>query len=360
MRTKKIALLKGDGIGPEVVEQAVKVLRALEERAQVQFNFTPASIGAEAIHKTGNPLPDETLAICRTSDAILFGAIGSPEFDNDPNAKVRPEQGLLKLRKELGLFANIRPVKTFRSIAHLSPLKEEIIRGVDFIVFRELTGGIYFGKKEIKDDGKTASDLCEYTEFEILRIAKRAFESARGRRKKVTLVDKANVLETSRLWRKTVKALAKNYPDVELECMYVDSAAMRLIQNPASFDVMLTENMFGDILTDEASVISGSLGLMPSASIGTGVFLYEPIHGSFPEGAGKGIANPIGAILSAAMMLETSFGMTKEAAIIEREVKEALYTGTVTKDLNPVNHYSTTEVGDTIASMIENEIAAIV
>ena len=357
MATKKIALLSGDGIGPEVVEQAVKVLRALEERTHVQFNFTPASIGADAIKKTGNPLPDETLAICRASDAILFGAIGSPEFDNNPNAKVRPEQGLLKLRKELGLFANIRPVKLFPSISHLSPLKEEIIRNVDFIVFRELTGGIYFGKKELSEDGRTASDVCEYSEFEILRIAKLAFEAARTRRKKLTLVDKANVLETSRLWRRAVKELAKKYPEVELETMYVDNAAMKFIMNPSAFDVVLTENMFGDILTDEASVISGSLGLMPSASIGNKVSLYEPIHGSYPEAAGKGIANPIGAILSAAMMLEYSFGMKTEAAMIQNAVNEALHGGIVTKDLNSQNFYLTSEIGDTVASLVKQEIA---
>lgn len=360
MKKKNIALLPGDGIGPEVVEQAVKVLRALEERTHVQFNFTPAPIGAEAIHKTGNPLPDETLKICKSSDAILFGAIGSSEFDNNPNVKVRPEQGLLKLRKELELFANIRPVKTFRSIAHLSPLKEEIIRHVDFVVFRELTGGIYFGKKEWSDDRKSARDVCEYSEYEILRIAKLAFESARTRKKKITLVDKANVLETSRLWRRAAKEFAKNYSDVELECMYVDSAAMKLIQNPSSFDVILTENMFGDILTDEASVISGSLGLMPSASIGKKIALYEPIHGSYPEAAGKNIANPIGAILSSAMMLEYSFGMSFESALIEKAVKETFYTGVITKDLNPLNYYSTSEVGDTIASMIAREVIELV
>lgn len=358
--TKKIALLKGDGIGPEVVEQAVKVLRALEERTTVRFDFTPAPIGADAIRKTGNPLPDETLDICRHSDAILFGAIGSPEFDNDPTAKVRPEQGLLKLRKELGLYANIRPVRTFASIAHLSPLKEEIVRNVDFVVFRELTGGIYFGKKELKENGRVATDLCEYSVEEISRIAELAFESARKRKKKLTLVDKANVLETSRLWRKTVKEISAKFPDVNLEMMYVDSAAMRLIQNPASFDVMLTENMFGDILTDEASVISGSLGLMPSASIGSKVALYEPIHGSYPQAAGKGIANPVGAILSAAMMLDMSFGMHQEASWIEKAVKEALYTGVVTSDLNPVNNYSTQEVGDTIASMVSNQVIDLV
>jgi len=360
MSKKKIAVLSGDGIGPEVVAEAIKVLRALERHSSVRFEFSEALVGAKAIHATGNPLPDETLNICISSDAILFGAIGSPEFDKDPNAKVRPEQGLLKLRKELGLFANIRPVSTFRAIQHLSPLKTEIINNVDFVVFRELTGGIYFGKKEIKEGGKTATDLCEYTEAEIIRIARLAFESARTRKRKVTLVDKANVLETSRLWRKTVKELSKSYPDVELENMYVDNAAMKIIQNPSSFDVILTENMFGDILTDEASVISGSLGLMPSASIGTGVSLFEPIHGSYPEGAGKGIANPIGAILSAAMMLEYAFGMTEESSLIKKAVNSSLNGGVVTKDLNFQNFYFTSEVGDTVASMIRQEVIELV
>lgn len=356
MLKKKIGLLSGDGIGPEVVEQAVKVLRVLEECTPVQFDFIPASIGAQAIRETGNPLPDETLEVCISSDAILFGAIGLPEFDNNLNAKVRPEQGLLRLRKELGLFANVRPVKVFRSIAHLSPLKEEIIRHVDFLVFRELTGGIYFGKKELSEDARFAVDVCQYSEFEILRVAKLAFEFARERKKKVTLVDKANVLETSRLWRKTVKEYSKQYPDVELECMYVDNASMKLIQNPSSFDVILTENMFGDILTDEASVISGSLGLMPSASVGNNIALYEPIHGSYPEAAGKNIANPIGAILSASMMLEYSFGMTVEAAMIERAVNETLSNGVVTKDLNSRNFYFTTEIGDIVASLVRNQV----
>lgn len=360
MSKKKIAVLSGDGIGPEVIAEAIKVLRTVEKLSTVKFEFTEALVGAKAIHTTGSPLPEETLAICKSSDAILFGAIGSPEFDNNPNAKIRPEQGLLKLRKELGLFANIRPVKTFKAIQHLSPLKAEIIKHVDFVVFRELTGGIYFGRKEIKDNGKTATDLCEYTEYEILRIAKLAFESARTRKRKVTLIDKANVLETSRLWRKTVKELSKSYPDVELETMYVDNAAMKIIQNPSAFDVMLTENMFGDILTDEASVISGSLGLMPSASIGTGVSLFEPIHGSYPEGAGKGIANPIGAILSAAMMLEYSFGMVNESNLIKKAVKASLNGGVVTKDLNFQNFYFTSEVGDTVASLLQQRVVDLV
>lgn len=357
MSKKKIALLAGDGIGPEVIAEAVKVLRALEKRSSVLFEFKEALVGATAIHKTGNPLPDETLDVCRSSEAVLFGAIGSPEFDNNPDAKVRPEQGLLKLRKELGLFANIRPVKTFKPLLHLSPLKENIITNVDFVVFRELTGGIYFGKKELSADGKTATDICTYSEYEIIRVAKLAFEAARTRRKKVTLVDKANVLETSRLWRKTVKELSKNYPDVELETMYVDNAAMKIIVNPSSFDVMLTENMFGDILTDEASVISGSMGLMPSASIGNTISLYEPIHGSYPEGAGKGIANPVGTILSAAMMLEQSFGLVKESKMIEKAVGQALNAGIVTKEINPNKFYSTVQVGDMISELVGSKVS---
>ena len=360
MSKKKIALLAGDGIGPEVIAEAVKVLRALEKNSSVSFEFNEALVGATAIHKTGNPLPDETLSVCRSSEAVLFGAIGSPEFDNNPSAKVRPEQGLLKLRKELGLFANIRPVKTFKSLTHLSPLKENIVDKVDFVVFRELTGGIYFGKKELSEDGKTATDICTYSEYEIIRVAKLAFEAARTRKKKVTLVDKANVLETSRLWRKTVKELAKNYPDVELETMYVDNAAMKIIVNPSSFDVMLTENMFGDILTDEASVISGSLGLMPSSSIGNTISLYEPIHGSFPEGAGKGIANPIGTILSAAMMLDQSFGLTNECKKIERAVGQTLNAGIVTKEINPDKFYSTTQVGDMVAELVGSKVSEVV
>ena len=356
MYTKKIALLPGDGIGPEVIAEAVKVLRVIEKHTAVHFDIQEGLIGACAIHKTGNPLPDETLHLCKTSDAVLFGAIGSPEFDNNPAAKVRPEQGLLKLRKELGLFANLRPIRSYRSTYKISPLKESLIRNVDFIVFRELTGGIYFGTKELSSNKKTASDICLYTEDEIKRISKLAFEAARHRRKKVTLVDKANVLETSRLWRRVVKNMAEEYADVELETIYVDNAAMKILLNPSSFDVILTENMFGDILTDEASVISGSLGLIPSASIGKKVSLYEPIHGSFPEGVGKGIANPIAAILSVAMMLEYSFDMTIQSAMIEQAVRETLDRGIVTKEINPARYYSTSEVGEFVAELAGREI----
>ncbi|MBL7756335.1 MAG: 3-isopropylmalate dehydrogenase, partial [Chitinophagaceae bacterium] len=300
---KKIAVIEGDGIGPEVTRQSIRVLNAIAESFNHQFEYEYALMGADAIDKTGEPLPDKTLEICLSSDAILFGAIGHPKYDNDPTAKVRPEQGLLKLRKSLQLFANIRPVTTYPALQHLSPLKAKNLEGVDFIIYRELTGGIYFGKKELSADGTQASDDCVYSTDEITRIAQLAFQAARKRRKKLTLVDKANVLETSRLWRKVVKEIATDYPDVELDFLFVDNAAMQIILNPRQFDVVLTENMFGDIISDEASVISGSLGLLPSASVGSGAALFEPIHGSYPQAAGKDIANPRGSTLSAAMLL---------------------------------------------------------
>jgi 3-isopropylmalate dehydrogenase len=356
MPIKKIALLPGDGVGPEVLNEAVKVLRAIEKTTPTTFELKEGLVGAIAIHKTGTPLPNETLELCKQSDAVLFGAIGSPEFDNNPNAKVRPEQGLLKLRKELGLFANLRPIKCYAATQSISPLKESVTKGVDFLVFRELTGGIYFGAKELSADKKTASDLCLYTEEEIVRITRLAFEAAQKRKKKVTLVDKANVLETSRLWRRVVTEIAADYKEVELETMFVDNASMKLITHPASFDVILTENMFGDILTDEASVIAGSLGLIPSSSVGKNVSLYEPIHGSFPQGAGKGIANPIAAILSVAMMLDYSFGMTTQAALIENAVEAALEKGIVTQEINSVNPSSTTQVGNFIADHVSKPV----
>src|SRR6185436_3333975 len=265
---KNIAVIPGDGIGPEVIAQALRVLDAVGEQYGHQFYYNWCLMGADAIDKTGSPLPDQTVTTCLQSDAILFGAIGHPKYDNDPSAKVRPEQGLLRLRKELQLFANIRPVTTYVSLHHLSPLKEKQLRDVDFIIYRELTGGIYFGKKESNADGTEASDLCIYNKNEIERIAHLAFRAAGQRRKKLTLVDKANVLETSRLWRKVVQEIAGQYPDIALDFLFVDNAAMQIIMNPKQFDVMLTENMFGDILSDEASVISGSLGLLPSASVG--------------------------------------------------------------------------------------------
>ena len=348
---KRIAVLAGDGIGPEVIEQALKALRAIEKTYGHDFIFTKALVGAVAIDKTGNPLPDETIEICQEADAILFGAIGDPKYDNDPNAKIRPEQGLLKLRKTMGLFSNIRPVKAYDSLLDISPLKAVNIKGVDFVVYRELTGGIYFGEKGRSEDGLSAFDTCSYTVMEIERIAHQAFKAAQLRRKKVTLIDKANVLESSRLWRDVVKKLTPQYPDVELDFLFVDNAAMQMILNPKQFDVILTENMFGDIISDEASVITGSLGLLPSASVGANSAMFEPIHGSYPQGAGLNIANPCATILSAAMLLDY-FDLPKEANDIREAVDYFLEKGIVTKDLNPTNYVSTSHIGDLIAQRI--------
>jgi 3-isopropylmalate dehydrogenase len=352
---KNIAVILGDGIGPEVTRQAIKALNAVGERFGHQFHYTYGLMGADAIDKTGNPLPDETLGICSESDAVLFGAIGHPKYDNDPTAKVRPEQGLLKLRKSLGLFANIRPVTTFPSLYHLSPFKPKQLENVDFVVYRELTGGIYFGKKEVNEDYTEASDLCIYNKSEIERIAHLAFKSAQQRKKKLTLVDKANVLETSRLWRKVVQEVAKNYPDVTADYMFVDNAAMQIIVNPKQFDVILTENMFGDIISDEASVISGSLGMLPSASIGEHTALFEPIHGSYPQAAGKDIANPTGSILSAALLLD-HLNMHTEAALVREAVSWALDSKFVTKDIDPINYYFTSTVGDLISDYVAGRL----
>lgn len=331
---KNIAVLPGDGVGPEVTQEAIKVLQKIAKEFNHNFRFKYGLIGAAAIEKTGNPLPDETLNLCQKSDAILFGAIGNPKYDLDPRAEVRPEQGLLKLRKSLNLFANLRPVKVYKELIDSSPLKKEKIEGVDLIVVRELTGGIYFGEpRERKDNGNTAIDTSIYTKAEIIRIAKIAFELALKRKKMVTSVDKANVLETSRLWRETVTEFAKKYPEVRLTHMFVDNAAMQLIKNPKQFDVILTENMFGDILTDEASVIAGSIGLLPSASIGEKYALFEPIHGAFNKAAGKNTANPIASILSAAMMLRISFKLEKEAQTIEKAVGKALKENFRTRDI---------------------------
>ena len=342
-----IAVLAGDGIGPEVIGQALKVLEIISKKENTDFILNEGLIGAVAIERTGNPLPDDTLNLCRNSDAILMGAVGHPKYDNDPAAKVRPEQGLLRIRKELGLFANIRPVTTYAALNKISPLKEERLKGVDFVVYRELTGGIYFGKKGRNKNRTEAYDHCIYSTAEIVRISRMAFEAARNRKKKVTLVDKANVLETSRLWRETVKELSKDYNDIQLDFMFVDAASMRIIQNPAYFDVILTENMFGDIITDEASVITGSIGLLPSASVGDGTALFEPIHGSYPEGAGKNIANPFASILSVSMMLDY-LGMKVAGQNIKKSVEAALNTGIATQDINPSAGLSTTDVGDWI------------
>ncbi len=350
---KNIALLPGDGIGPEIIAEAVKVLNAVAQKYGHSFNFTPAKVGAAAIDDCGDPYPESTHQICCNSDAVLFGAIGDPRFDNNPSAKVRPEQGLLKMRKSLGLFANIRPLVMFDSLLDRSPLRRERIEGVDFVCVRELTGGIYFGRPQGRsEDGNTAYDSCVYSKEEIERIVRLGFEMARSRRKHLTVVDKANVLATSRLWREVAKNMAQEYPDITVEYMFVDNAAMQLIQRPKAFDVMVTENMFGDILTDEASVISGSLGLLPSASIGSKVALFEPIHGSYPQAAGKGIANPMATILSAAMLVE-HLGMKEEGKNIRNAVAQAIAEGIVTEDLSDGNKaYSTAEVGTYIASQI--------
>ncbi|HEX7691606.1 MAG TPA: 3-isopropylmalate dehydrogenase [Sediminibacterium sp.] len=349
---KKIAVILGDGIGPEVTRQSIKVLNTIARRFGHTFHYREGIMGADAIDKTGNPLPDETISTCMESDAILFGAIGHPKYDNDPTAKVRPEQGLLKLRKELQLFANIRPINTYSALQHLSPLKAKQLAGVDFIVFRELTGGIYFGKKQLSDDGSNALDECTYSKDEIERVAHLAFQYAQKRRNKLTLVDKANVLETSRLWRKVVQEIAKQYNNVAVDYMFVDNAAMQIILNPAQFDVVLTENMFGDIISDEASVLSGSLGLLPSASVGNKTALFEPIHGSYPQAAGKDIANPLGSILSAAMLLD-HFQLNEEAEAVRKAVDWTLANGFVSKDIDPVNNYSTTAIGDLVSDHIE-------
>ncbi len=346
-----IAVLPGDGIGPEVTSQAIKCLQAIEETFGHKFRFTKGLVGAAAMEHNGQPLPDSTLELCKKSDAILFGAIGDLKYDNDPYAKVRPEQGLLKLRSELDLFCNIRPVKVFPTIIKKSPLRVEIIRGTDFVIYRELTGGIYFGEKILSADGTMASDLCQYTESEISRITHLAFKAAKGRKRKVTLVDKANVLETSRLWRKVVSRIAESYPEVTLEHMFVDNATVQIIINPRQFDVILTENMFGDILSDEGSVIGGSIGLLPSASIGDNHAMFEPIHGSYPQAAGKNLANPIASILSVAMLLE-HFSLEEESRAVVNAVYKCMKKNIVTQDLDPRSKYSTDDVGEFIASNI--------
>lgn len=351
---KNIAVLPGDGIGPEVIEQAINVLDTIGERFGHEFKYQYADVGAIAIDKHGDPLPTDTLEACLRNDAILFGAIGHPKYDNDPSAPIRPEQGLLRLRKELGLYANIRPVTTYPTLLHLSPLKEEKVKGVDFVILRELTGGIYFGEKG-KDEAKGyAFDTCMYHQHEIERIGKLAFEYAKNRSKKVTLVDKANVLENSRLWRKTITNLATKFPEITLDFMFVDNAAMQLIQYPTQFDVIVTSNMFGDILSDEASVIAGSLGMLPSASIGQHTSLFEPIHGSYPQAAGKDIANPMATILSAAMMLD-SFQLFEEAKTIRDAIQYILEKGIGTPELSPSITYSCSQIGDMVAHIISEK-----
>lgn len=351
-----IAVIPGDGIGPEITEQAKKALNAVAEVYNHIFLYKESLLGAVAIDETGVPLPKDTVTLCKASDAVLFGAIGDPKYDNNPEAKVRPEQGLLSLRKELGLFCNVRPIKAYDNLISNSPLKREVVKGTDIVIFRELTGGIYFGDKKLSNDKKSAFDGCSYHVDEISRVAHLAFKAAQKRKKKVTLVDKANVLETSRLWRKTVTEIAKEYKDVSLEFLFVDNAAMQLILNPKQFDVILTENLFGDIISDEASVIGGSIGLLASASLGSKNALFEPIHGSYPQAKGKDIANPLASILSAAMLLE-HVGLHEEADAIERAVQKSIALGITTQDIKRKNqnYTSTSKVGDFIADYILNQ-----
>jgi 3-isopropylmalate dehydrogenase len=351
---KKIAVLPGDGIGKEVTAEAVKVLGVIAERFNHTFSFDYGLIGAAAIDQGGVPLPDETLTLCKNADAILLGAVGDPRYDHSLRAEIRPEQGLLKIRKELGLFANMRPVKSYPALYAFSPLKTSHLHGIDLVVFRELTGGIYFGEK--KRSRNAASDLCTYTRAEIERVSILAYETAMKRSKKLTLVDKANVLETSRLWREVVGEIAKTYPAVQTDYLYVDNAAMQLMLNPRQFDVLLTENMFGDILSDEASVLTGSLGMLPSVSFGERLALYEPVHGSYPQAAGRNIANPFGSILSAALLLDYSFGLSVESALIEKAVGLALKEGMLTQDLSAGKGLSTSEAGDFIAKQVFSDV----
>ena len=352
-----IVLLPGDGIGPEIVNETRLVLDAVAKLFGHTFQYSTHLLGGCAIDATGTAMPEATLKACQAADAVLLGAVGGPKWD-DPQAKVRPEQGLLAIRKGLGLYANLRPVKAIPSLAKLSPLKPERVAGVDFIVIRELTGGLYFGQPKGRsatpEGGEQAVDTLVYTDVEIRRIVRLAFQLARNRRKLVTSIDKANVLESSRLWRKIAIEVGKEFPDVKLEHQLVDSAAMRLVTHAAQFDVIVTENMFGDILTDEAAVLAGSLGLLPSASLGAGKLgLYEPIHGSAPDIAGKGIANPTGTILSAAMLLRHSLGLEAEARAIEAAVSAAIDEGIHTGDLGAAQPVNTTQMGDAVRARLK-------
>lgn len=347
----KIAVLAGDGIGPEISAEGVKVMKAVCSKFGHQVTFTEALCGAAAIDAVGNPFPEETLKACQDADAVLFSAVGDPRFDNNPNAKVRPEQGLLAMRKQLGLFANIRPVQTFDCLIHKSPLKDELVRGADFVCIRELTGGMYFGEKKEGDD--YAYDTNAYSRHEVERILKVAFEYAQRRRKHLTVVDKANVLSSSRLWRKVAQEMAPQYPHVQTDYMYVDNASMRMIQDPKFFDVMVTENTFGDILTDEGSCISGSMGLLPSASTGESTPVFEPIHGSWPQAKGLNIANPLAQILSVAMLFEY-FNLKEEGTLIRRAVDASLEANVRTPEIQVAGgeKYGTKEVGQWITDFI--------
>ncbi len=349
----KIAVLAGDGIGPEIMKQGVAVLNAIATKFNHNFIYEEAICGAHAIDKVGDPFPDETFRTCMDADAVLFAAVGDPRFDNNPTAKVRPEQGLLAMRKKLGLFANIRPVATFDALLHKSPLKDELIKGADFVVIRELTGGMYFGEKY--QDNDKAYDTDIYSRPEIERILKVAFEFAEKRNHHLTVVDKANVLASSRLWRQIAKEIEPKYPDVKTDYMFIDNASMRVLTEPKFFDVVVTENTFGDILTDETSCITGSMGLQPSASLGEHTPLFEPVHGSWPQAAGKNIANPVAQILSASMLLE-HFGLKKEGTLIRKAVDESIHKNVRTPEIQVEGgkQYSTTEVGEWIGNYIKN------
>ncbi|HNR08155.1 MAG TPA: 3-isopropylmalate dehydrogenase [Saprospiraceae bacterium] len=352
---KTIAVLPGDGIGPEVIAQSLKVLKVIENKFQHRFECTEAPIGAAAMAQGLEPLPPATLELCQKADAVLFGAIGDPRYDKDPGTVFKPEQGLLDLRKSMGFFANIRPIKSYRKLAALSPLKEEQVHSINLILFRELTAGLYFGKKQKDEEGRWAIDECYYHQEEIERISHLAFRQARLRKKKLTLVDKANVLETGKLWRSTVQNLHKSdYPDVELELMLIDHAAMQLVLNPRQFDVILTENMFGDILSDEASVVVGTIGLLPSASLNENQGLFEPIHGSYPQAAGRNLANPIASILSVAMMLDF-FDLTAEAGLIREAVDFLINEGLGTMDMAPRTIITCSAMGEFVSGLVASD-----
>lgn len=358
MDVYNILVISGDGIGPEVTAGGKKVLEAIAKKHQLDFQFDEALLGHVAIEATGEPLPDETLEKAKNSDAILFGAIGHPKYDNDPSLKVRPEQGLLKIRKELGLYTNIRPIKLFDELIHASSLKPEILKGSDILFFRELTGGIYFGQpRQRTEDGETAFDTMIYSKYEVRRIAHKAFQAAQKRRKLVHSVDKANVLASSRIWRETVNEVAQEYPDVELRHTFIDAAAMMLIKDPKQFDVVVTGNLFGDVLTDEASQIAGSMGMLASASVGDKTGIYEPIHGSAPDIAGKNLANPLASILSVALLLDIAFGLKEPANEVITAVEKTLKDGWRTVDIaddstEKSKILGSKEMGEKVAEMI--------
>ncbi|WP_185857912.1 3-isopropylmalate dehydrogenase [Blattabacterium cuenoti] len=352
---KNISVIEGDGIGPEVIKQTIKVLNSIARKYGHEFHYKYILAGSEAIKKLGDPMPKETIDSCLKTDAVLFGCIGDPKYDHNPRG-MRPEDGLLKLRKKMNLYCNIRPIVIYPKLLDKSPIKKEFLNQVDFIIYRELTGGIYFGKKGRYKNEEKAYDYCIYSKSEIERIGEMAFKAAIYRKKKVTLVDKANVLETSRLWREVIKKISLDYPDILLDFLYIDNASMQIIMNPNRFDIILTDNMFGDIISDESSVLTSSLGLLPSASIGYDKSMFEPIHGSYPKAKGKNIANPLGSILSGSMMLEY-FGMHQEKKLLEEAVKSSLEKEVSTLDImsDSKSSSSTEEVGDYIDRYITNQ-----